>query len=338
MLRVSPATVRSLELLFARCCKGRALNKLLAHEKGVEYVDWQRRPLTQNELQYAINDASASFLSASRLLNGPQMMPNSQAAEEPLPAVLPPMPSAAEAARGASSYSELADDAREELAAAAGLGDGDDGNLAAAADTAEAAPEEAEEEGGEEAAVPDFQTRKSVLQAAALMVTAWDESGSAESLRLPTFLTEEDRTGLRAFCERRGLAHSTDEDADGDESTISRLVVSRRPGWSAAAGSSSSSAARGSAGESCLASESERIFSTLQFNENWTTLRLKYDPRHWMGNWFLMAASMSCPLFKYFCSSTADALFKVCSNPSPSLLALALYTSPHSALTTILSL
>ena len=171
MLRVSPATVRSLELLFARCCKGRALNKLLAHEKGVEHVDWQRRPLTQNELQYAINDASASLVSARRLLNGPQVMPNSQAAEEPLPAVLPPMPSAAEAARGASSYSELADGAREELAAAAGLGDGDDGNLAAAADTAEAASQEAEEEeGGEEAAAPDFQTRKSVLEAAALMV------------------------------------------------------------------------------------------------------------------------------------------------------------------------
>ena len=80
VLRVSKAAVGSLALLFARCCKGRVLNKLLANEKGVQHVDWQRRPLVQNELQYAINDASASFLSARRLLDGPPaLIPNSLA-------------------------------------------------------------------------------------------------------------------------------------------------------------------------------------------------------------------------------------------------------------------
>ena len=59
-------------------------------------------------------------------------------------------------------------------------------------------------------------------------------------------------------------------------------------------------------------SESERIYTALQFYENWKKLRIKYDPRHWMGNWFLMAASKTSPLFKYFCCATADAMFKVC--------------------------
>ena len=323
VLRIGKAAVRSLELLFARCCKGRVLNKLLCSEKGVAHVDWQRRPLVQNELQYAINDASASFLSAKRLLHGsPARTPDSQVGsgdhtppeEELLPGVLPPMPSAAEVSRWASSYNELADRVQEELAAA-GLGDGDDdGNLAAAADDAEAVPDGVDEEGEEEAA--NFETRKSVLQAAALLVQAWDSSGSAEPLRLPTFLTPDDRAALHAFCEKRGLAHVTDVDGDGDESSISRLVVSRRSDWNSAAGSSAASDAAGSSAahtaSGAAPSESERIYTALQFYENWKKLRIKYDPRHWMGNWFLMAASKTSPLFKYFCCATADAMFKVC--------------------------
>ena len=87
-----------------------------------------------------------------------------------------------------------------------------------------------------------------------------------------------------------------------------------------AAGSSSgaagSSAAHAASGAAAL-SERERMYSALQFNENWAKLRIKYDPRHWMGNWFLMAASKTSPLFKYFCCATADAMFKVGTNPDP---------------------
>ena len=49
----------------------------------------------------------------------------------------------------------------------------------------------------------------------------------------------------------------------------------------------------------------------LAFYEFWETVLIKYDPRHWMGNWFLMAQSKSSGLFKYFCTSTSDAIFKV---------------------------
>ena len=37
---------------------------------------------------------------------------------------------------------------------------------------------------------------------------------------------------------------------------------------------------------------------------------IKYDPRHWMGNWFLMAQSKSSALFKFFCTATSDAMFE----------------------------
>ena len=232
------------------------------------------------------------------------------------------MPSAAQVGRGASSFNEIADTVREELAAVGLCDADDDGNLAAAAGGDEAAPDGEEEEAAE-AEAADFETCKSVLQAAALLIQVWDASGSAEPLRLPTFLTLDDRAALHAFCERRELGHVTDADADGEESSISRLVVSRRPGWtgwSRAAGSSSgaagSSAAHAASGAAAL-SERERMYSALQFNENWAKLRIKYDPRHWMGNWFLMAASKTSPLFKYFCCATADAMFKVGTNPDP---------------------
>ena len=40
-------------------------------------------------------------------------------------------------------------------------------------------------------------------------------------------------------------------------------------------------------------------------------LLIKYDPRHFMGNWFLMAQNKSSALFKYFCIATSDAIFRV---------------------------
>ena len=40
-------------------------------------------------------------------------------------------------------------------------------------------------------------------------------------------------------------------------------------------------------------------------------LLIKYDVRHFMGNWFLMAQSKSSALFKYFCIASSDAIFTV---------------------------
>ena len=40
-------------------------------------------------------------------------------------------------------------------------------------------------------------------------------------------------------------------------------------------------------------------------------LLIKYDVRHFMGNWFLMAQSKFSALFKYFCIASSDAIFTV---------------------------
>ena len=51
--------------------------------------------------------------------------------------------------------------------------------------------------------------------------------------------------------------------------------------------------------------------SSLAFAPKWAEVLIKYDPRHWMGNWFLMAQFKSSALFKYFCTATSDAMFEV---------------------------
>ena len=50
----------------------------------------------------------------------------------------------------------------------------------------------------------------------------------------------------------------------------------------------------------------------LKFRDDlWKELLIKYDVRHFMGNWFLMAQSKSSALFKYFCIASSDAIFTV---------------------------
>ena len=48
----------------------------------------------------------------------------------------------------------------------------------------------------------------------------------------------------------------------------------------------------------------------LHFNTTWEEL-VKYDPRHFMGNWFLLCQSKSSGLFRYFCTATSDGMFEV---------------------------
>ena len=47
------------------------------------------------------------------------------------------------------------------------------------------------------------------------------------------------------------------------------------------------------------------------FDANWKELKTLYDHRHWMANWFLMARSKELKLYRYFCSCTMDAIFKL---------------------------
>jgi hypothetical protein len=45
----------------------------------------------------------------------------------------------------------------------------------------------------------------------------------------------------------------------------------------------------------------------------WHTRRVKYDPRHWLANFYLMAHSKESPLFKFFCTAVSQALYQMLS-------------------------
>ena len=137
--------------------------------------------------------------------------------------------------------------------------------------------------------------QKTVLQAASNLIQQWDAAGSTQPLELPRFLTSADRGALHSFCEHRGLTHVTLGD-EGDK----YLQVGRRQGGG---GDSEDDGA-----EALVAGD---LMATLTFDDGWTSVLTKYDPRHWMGNWFLMAQSKSSTLFRYFCVATSDAIFQV---------------------------
>ena len=74
-LRCAPSGIKSLKLLFERCCPTKTLNKNLCHERGVRFVNWDQWPLSMNELQYAANDVYAHALIACRLLHASPVVP-----------------------------------------------------------------------------------------------------------------------------------------------------------------------------------------------------------------------------------------------------------------------
>eukprot|EP00611_Tribonema_gayanum_P023838 TRINITY_DN509_c0_g1_i2.p1 TRINITY_DN509_c0_g1~~TRINITY_DN509_c0_g1_i2.p1 ORF type:complete len:1113 (+),score=278.26 TRINITY_DN509_c0_g1_i2:813-4151(+) len=126
-----------------------------------------------------------------------------------------------------------------------------------------------------------------LLQAAERFVREYAASGSGEPAHLPSALSRMDRKALHSLAESLGLSHSSEGEAHERH-----LVVGPGAAGGAAVGQSCSSASDG-----C--------------DPHWTTLRIKYDPRHWMSNFFIMAHSKESCLFKYFCTAVSEALFQV---------------------------
>ena len=299
VLRLSTKTTPSLKSVFETCFPGTTLNKNVCHAKGVRFVDWEKSRLSEDELQYAANDAHASVLLAHRLLNpvvhqppagfgsaapSQQFSTSATTATAPHP---PTLPDNATVPASSSIFSSLP----QRLQAALVGTDIDTGN-------ASGDDEEDDEETDEVAAGAAL--RKPVFAAAKDLVNAWAQSPSrTEPLLLPTCLSSEDRALLHQHCENLKLRHISVGEGDADR----RLKVSKPPGWKPI--TSASNEVRN------LDRQWDRIFSQLVFNPNWKQLRVKYDPRHWMGNFFLIAQNKSSPLFAYFCCATSDALYKV---------------------------
>ena len=280
VLRCAANKVGSLEAVFSQCCPGRVLNKKLCHHGGPRFVNWEKWPLEQHETMYALNDADAGALAARRLLF-PQQLQQPAA----VPTQLPQVP-ADHASTGATAFASIDQSITNGLCAG---GDADDDDDVDDADEEAAAADDNGDDGCASA------THKTVVQAARRLVDLWVRSGDTDRLKLPSFLTSDDRAELHAYCESLGLVHETVQNTSGTESER-HLVISRRADAASSQGAGYSD---------------DRIFARLKFNELWSELCVKYDPRHFLGNWFLMAQSKSSSIFKYFCCASSDAMFPV---------------------------
>jgi hypothetical protein len=150
--------------------------------------------------------------------------------------------------------------------------------------------------------------RKTVLEAAADLIMEWAASEDQQPLELPSCLTLDDRSSLHAFCQARMLKHDT-----FGEPGQRQLRVSRKPAAPSVATATAPNGATpppSNPQPTSATSFATDILSSLEFVSAWTEVLVKYDPRHWMGNWFLMAQSKSSSLFKFFCTATSDAMFE----------------------------
>ena len=301
VLRCAPRSCASLKALFELCHPDLELNKEICG--AVWKVDWERWPLEQPQLQYALNDAGASALCGLRLLHPPRSAPVAAPPPPPQPAPSPPpVPDANHVDAGANLFNSLPTDVRANLVG----GEGSGSTANAPVRTEEEEDDEDDEAHGARAAVTgdetpiDYGTMKTVLEAARDVIDHWRESSETEPLKLPAFLTDEDRGALHPYCEGLGLAHETIVGTGGGEDER-RLRVSRCTRAGMEVGGSSSDRVFGG-----------DIMARLRFRDDaWKLLLIKYDARHFMGNFFLMAQSKSSSLFKYFCVATSDAIFRV---------------------------
>ena len=251
VLRVPAAQVSSLEKVLARCCPGRSLNKRLV---DVRRTNWEAWPPLLDAQRYAINDAYAGALAQRRLLH-----PDRRPAP---PQRVAPMGVADTSGGGQSAGA---------VDAAARVLDGMDGELHAQlfgdSQPVGAAGEETADSANSSDGAVDPVVHTTVLEAASNLIRQWDASGATEPLELPRFLTGDDRGSLHAFCQHRGLSHETIGE-EGDKF----LRVGRQGG----AGAGGDQDGVGVGGD---------IMTALAFDEAWASGLIKYDPRHWMGNW-----------------------------------------------------
>jgi R3H domain len=135
----------------------------------------------------------------------------------------------------------LSQDLEDELVDGDGGGEDDDGVALAAA-----------------AQEPPVTVALTMLRAAVRVVEDYARSSCADPLLLPAQLTRTDRAAIHHLAASLSLAHCSE-----GEGYTRRLVISREPGATAAAGGSAANAWE----QEC--------------NPAWAQLRVKYDVRHW---------------------------------------------------------
>ena len=326
--RCIPNAVKSLKGLFERCYPAKTLNKNLCHEKGVRFVNWDRWPLSRDELQYAANDVYGHALITHRLLS-----PSPVALHPPVNSVAPLLsgpPSAAAVTSkpaagflvaeglaktvqaptlaavsvinstrvtdGAALFDQLPDETQLELLPSLVL----DPTIAVD-DSLDAEPVLSSSSdptiGGDQSVLA---AHKSVLRASVDILDAFAHSKELGPLLFPPFLTKSDRAALHERAERLGLQHTSIGIYDSRQLQVHKTSLTQSGGK-----------VNRSSLPSVTCDSDAQILSQLIFNNNWDVLAIKYDPRHFMGNLFLLAQSKSSPLFKFFCTAVSGAIFKM---------------------------
>jgi hypothetical protein len=140
---------------------------------------------------------------------------------------------------------------------------------------------------------PGGQKHMTLVDACKLAIKAFADDVEKTSLRLPCALLADDRKKLHPYADGLGLSHKTIKTSGGEEDymVVEKQSVHRQ--------GPETTAARGSSGE-----------SNEGWDADWASKPVKYDIRHWMANFFLMAKSKESAIFKYFCSAVSDAVFK----------------------------
>ena len=312
MPSIPRASVSSLKKLFEMKFPSTTLDKKLCHPDGASHVDWEVWPPCKNALIYAANDALAHALLHQHLF---YIRPAAfQALDTTQPAL-----SVIDATQASpiivTTQTTISDAAHLEDAAHFETAISDTAHLGEGQTYFNNLPLELQQEligvsNGEEDAEqdeenvysgditepePSDKTRQTILEAAVNLIDIWAASDDREPLVLPTCLTSTDRASLHCMLEVMRLGHSS---IGGEFDRC--LRVTKPASWDPTIISQNSSS---------LVSSFNDIFSKLTFSPDWHKVAIKYDPRHWMGNLFLLCQSKSSPLFKYFCTTISDAMF-----------------------------
>ena len=135
-----------------------------------------------------------------------------------------------------------------------------------------------------------------ILEASKNCVDAYLRRGQPGRARIPIDIPDNIRSEFHQYAISKGLVSCSDCEKDGGRYTYIRLKDGTEfPNhW-----------------ETGGLADNTVEFGPKGFDTAYDELRILYDTRHWMANWFQMAHSKDSRLYKYFCTCTSDAVFKL---------------------------
>jgi hypothetical protein len=291
----------SLKLLVEMAC-GENMDKELG---GGGRQDWRLRAQQlasqgangcRDALQYAVNDAYAGYAVYAAVMKRAheheqeQKEKESHEEEKKESHQEEALPGEVDLAPVPDDILDIVDD----LTGRGTDGDADDDGDDELAEGALAEGAAAEGAGAEDAHDGDAETLRAtqtVLVAAENYIRAFATCDGTDELSLPAIINREDRAALHTLCKSLGLNSESFGEGNSRYLKVSRVIgagAGANAGANAGPGAGTGSAAAAAAPPPAGPSHKGRYANLYRINPNWRNLRIKYDPRHWMGNFFLM--------------------------------------------------